>query len=195
MVGIPLGGIGQATNDSPYSSYGFGDLIATGQVVQATMGGVGVAIDDPVSVSVINPATFSALRAPVVELGVASRTVSLRGQGTEQTSTLGQVMGLSLGIPIGKDRWGIALGMIPVSRVGYRITDAVHLPDGNSIDLEYSGNGGMNRAFFGAGWALWQQRDSLKATRRLSVGANFNYVFGSVDRERRAVYPANQNYV
>lgn len=194
---MPLGRLAQAqqADDSPYSSYGFGDLPVTSQVVQALMGGTSIASTDPASVALVNPASYASLAQPCFEIGVIGRRVALRTDAQQQVRSGAKLMGFSLGLPFGKGRWGLALGLAPVSDVGYRITDQGTLPDGSNVRFVYEGSGGINRAHVGVGHAIWQRRDEFGNGLRLTAGATFNYLFGTIDRIRKAYYPTGQNFL
>lgn len=184
---------GQQGSGSPYSAYGFGDLAGTSQSVQAMMGGVGIAVADPFGVSAANPASYPYLSHTAFEAGIVVRniayetgTISSRGRST-------RMQGLSLGVPFAKGRWGAAFGVSPVSTVSYKITEVVPVEGGNA-SLVYSGSGGLNRAFLGAGCMLWQQNDSVSRGGKLTIGANLNYVFGAVQQSSKAYYPSGNGY-
>ncbi|MBK6542478.1 MAG: hypothetical protein IPG10_14590 [Flavobacteriales bacterium] len=185
----------QESDDSPYSAYGFGDLLNANQVVQATMGGTGVATADAFSVSSIQPASYAGLGKTTFEFGGVGRWVELSSSSQEQARQAARILGFSIGVPFGKGKYGLALGLTPLSDVGYLITDQNALPDGQAIDYRYEGSGGLNKAFFGVGGVLWQRRDSLGNGHRLTGGANFNYLFGGIERTRKAEYPGGQNFL
>lgn len=192
---LPLAISAQSVNDSPFSAYGFGDLVTSPQVSQALMGGAGVALVDPFSVIAVNPASYSSLRKATFEVGARATFLDFRtstARGSRQNFSL---LGLTIGIPFASGRSGLALGLMPVSEVGYSVTERKSLGDGlGDVRLEYSGTGGLNRAFAGVGHNVWQRYDSLGNGNRLSIGANFNYVFGGVERSRKAYYPQGQGY-
>jgi hypothetical protein len=179
----------QSGDNSPYSSYGFGDLVGNTQVSQAVMGGVGIALVDPYSVINSNPASYAGLIRPCFEIGGVGHFVRLGTSEAQSEGSNGRFLGLSLGIPFGSGRWGLAMGIQPVSEVGYRIEDQKSLPDGESVRLEYRGTGGLNRAYFGMGWALWQQRDSLGNGHRLSIGGISTTSSAAWTRRERRITP------
>ncbi len=191
---------------SPYSAYGLGDPIVNTQISQAMMGGLGIGIIDPYSVIHANPASYVGLRIPIFEAGAISRqfdqsssTASLKGSRTD-------LLGLSIGIPIGKgslqdgdlqlaNRWALTLGVNPISKVNYRINNTGTDPlTGQDVRFEYSGDGGLNRAFIGTALTVWQNNDTINTGAKLSIGANLNYVFGRTEEIRKAYYPSGSNY-
>lgn len=186
---------GQQGSGSPYSAYGLGELMGSTQVAQATMGGLGVAVMDPASVISANPASYVTLQRTCFETGVVVRSSKFAASDAESRGRRTDMLGLSLGIPFGQGRWGMALGVTPLSSVGYRITDTGSLPnEGGTVTYRYTGDGGLNKAFVGAGLIVAQKRDTLNNGYRLSVGANVGYVFGTIEEARKAVYPISSGY-
>ncbi|MBL7940784.1 MAG: hypothetical protein JNL43_15595 [Flavobacteriales bacterium] len=186
---------GQQGSGSPYSAYGLGDLIGSTQVAQATMGGLGVAVMDPASVIATNPASYVSLQRTCFETAVVVRSSKYATTDAERNGRRTDLLGLSLGVPFGKGRWGMALGVNPMSNVGYRISDTGALPnDGGTVTYNYTGDGGLNKAYMGAGLIVAQKRDTLNNGYRLSIGANVGYVFGTIEETRKAVYPISASY-
>ncbi len=194
LAGIPVA-VAQESLESPYSSYGFGDLLNSNQVVQASMGGVGVAATDPYSVSAVQPASYAHLLKPTFEVGGLARWMRLRSADGEQRRSTMRPLGLSVGIPLAQGKAGLALGLSPFTDVGYRINDQGTMPDGGIVRYAYEGSGGLNKAFAGFGTTLWQQRDSLANGHKLTVGANFVYLFGGIERTRKVYFPEGGNYL
>jgi hypothetical protein len=156
------------------------------------MGVSGVAITDPFGVIRANPASYPSLMHTVFEAGIAVRARQFDpGDGGVSRDT--RIAGLSLGVPFKKGRWGIALGVQPASAVNYKITDTGSI-DGQSVSFQYSGQGGLNRVYAGVGLRVWQSNDTLDRGSKLSAGANFDYLFGSIVASRKAYYPANAGF-
>lgn len=194
LAGLPEA-VAQESLESPYTSYGFGDLLNTNQVVQAAMGGVGVAATDPYSVSAQQPASYAHLLKPTFEVGGLARWMRLRAAGGEQRLSTMRPLGLSVGIPFAQGKAGLALGLSPFTDVGYRINDQGALPDGATVRYAYEGSGGLNKAFAGLGTTVWQKRDSLANGHKLTVGANFVYLFGGIERTRKVYFPEGAYYL
>ncbi|MBL7985519.1 MAG: hypothetical protein JNM91_11000 [Flavobacteriales bacterium] len=191
------------SNGSPYTAYGFGDLLHANQVPSALMGGAGIAVTEPYSIFSANPASYvgsaqwdqGGLQRPTFEGSVRGLFLDTRTATSSVQRRDGQFMGFSVGVPFGKGRWGLGLGIAPFSDVGYTLVDRQTFVDG-TVDYEYAGSGGLNRVFAGVGRVLWQGRpDTLgNAGGRLVLGANFEYYFGGVEQSRKAVYPTGQAY-
>ncbi len=158
------------------------------------MGGTGIAISDPYSVVQANPASYPDMKRTNFELsGVWHLVRQTTDERTVEHSN-GRLLGFNIGIPFGDDRWGIALGVQPVTQVGYLIEDQGTLSNGGSVLYHYEGSGGLNRVFAGVGTAIWQKQDSLDNGHRLCIGGNFNYLFGTIEQTRKAYYPIGQGY-
>lgn len=158
------------------------------------MGGVGIGLAEPYGLVPSNPATYAGLMRPCFEIGGVGHLVRLGDGEVRNEHASGRFLGLSLGVPFGNGRWGLAMGLQPVSEVGYSIEDHATLPDGDDVQLEYRGTGGINRVYGGLAWVPWQQRDSLGNGHRISIGGNFNYLFGTMDQLRTARYPPGEGY-
>ena len=183
----------QQGSGSPYSAYGFGELAGTTQATQAQMGGLGVALADPYGVSQIAPASYPFLMHACFEAGLVVRNLRYDTDALSGNGRNTRLLGLSIGVPFGNRRWGMALGLQPFTSVGYRLTENVPL-DGGQVQRIYTGNGGLDKAYLGLGHVLWQRTDSLNRGSKLSVGANAEYLFGTVEESRRAIYPTSGNY-
>ena len=194
-LALSLSASAQGTGDSPYSAYGFGDQLSTAQVSQALMAGTGLSILEPFSVAFGNPASYAALVRPVFEAGVVFRNTRSSSSTTNTSHGDANFTGFSFGVPFGKGKWGMALGLTPFSDVGYSTVKSQTF-EGDGVKYEYTGNGGLNRAFFGLGRSIYQERsDSLgNSGSRILVGADFNFFFGSIEQTRDAVYPAQAGY-
>ncbi|HMZ48673.1 MAG TPA: hypothetical protein PLP28_06830 [Flavobacteriales bacterium] len=192
-----------ASTGSPYSAFGLGDLLNTGNTPSAIMGGTGIAYSEPYSLRPVNPASYSAaryydgegLKRPVFDAGVRALFVRQESGGHSTRRTDAQFTGLSVGVPFGKGRWGLGLGITPFSDVGYSLVARSRV-DGHEVAYEYKGSGGLNRVFAGVGHVLWQaERDSSgHLGGRLAIGANFDFIFGSIEQTRNAVYPRELAY-
>lgn len=197
MLLLPLGAMaqGQQGSGSPYSAYGFGELIGSTPVAQAVMGGLGAATVDPVSTVPANPASYPFLHRTTFEMGVQVRTSTFATGQDERLGRRTDILGITLGIPFGKGRWGMAIGARPVSRVNYRITDTEALPGGvGDATFTYTGDGGLNQGLLGAGCVLSQRRDSLANGHRFSFGVNLGYLFGRIESSSTATFPTGQGF-
>jgi hypothetical protein len=182
--------------DSPYSAFGLGNLVGNPQVAQVLMGGVSVAVLDPAGISPTNPASYTGLRKSAFELGIVGQHVRLTDGVETQKRQNNQILGFSLGVPWANGRWAMAVGLMPVSTVGYLVSDEEQLSTGSTVEMTYRGTGGLNQAYAGLAHTVWQSKaDSTGHIHgRLSLGGNIVYNFGTIEQTRRAAYPAGEGY-
>jgi hypothetical protein len=193
----------QTNSGSPYSAFGFGDLFQSGTVASALMGGTGIAYTEPFSVLSANPATYASARQydlgglvrPTFEVGVRGMFMDRRNATASARSSDAGFSGFNIGIPFGRGKWGMAFGLNPFSDVGYALSQSSNA-QGVAVTYDYLGSGGLNRIFAGLGRVLHQGKgDTLgDLGDRLTLGANFDFVFGGIEQTRKANYPVGQNY-
>jgi hypothetical protein len=167
----------QNESNSPYSRFGIGELHNFSTATQSAMGGVGIADNDPYSININNPASYSTIfkQRFIMQTGGFHTTKLL------QTNTQNQVVNstnfnyLKFAFPIHK-LWGSSIGLLPYSEMSYSFTDVNENPSAN---LFFEGNGGISKFYFG---------NSLKFTDNLSVGVNINYLFGNLNSSRKVVF-------
>jgi long-subunit fatty acid transport protein len=182
--------LAQTSNSSPYSRYGLGDLNSTGFSSQFAMGGLSLPLSYSTQLNISNPATYSFLKRPVFDFGVQSKTIALVTEDEEQVTNSVALRNVGFGFPVSK-RWGLSFGLLPYSSAGYSIssTDYYEAIDGD-IRTTYEGNGGVNQFYVGNAFQVINRGDSTI----LSVGFNASYMFGSVERNRRTVFPENAGF-
>ncbi|MBL8002173.1 MAG: hypothetical protein JNL05_09450 [Flavobacteriales bacterium] len=186
----------QSGGDSPFSAYGLGEVVGNTQVPQLLMGGVSVATTDPAGISTFNPASYCSLQKASFEMGFVGHLTQLRTDAATQDRANTRLLGFTLGIPWNNGRWALALGLLPVTTVGYNVTTEGELSNGVDFRHTYVGTGGLNRAFAGLAHTLWRAKpDSTGHARgQLTFGANINGLFGTVEQTRKALYPASAGY-
>lgn len=186
----------QTGGNSPFSAYGLGEVVGNTQVPQLLMGGVSVASTDPAGISPINPASYCSLRKTTFETSVVTHLTELSSDGATEAESNTRFLGFSLAIPWRSSRWALALGLLPVTSVGYDITDEGVLSNGVDYRHTYEGTGGLNRAYAGLAHTIWRAKpDSAgRLQGQLTIGGNFNFLFGSIDQTRKAIYPPSEGY-
>ncbi|WP_152616762.1 hypothetical protein [Flavihumibacter solisilvae] len=186
-----------AQENSPYSRYGWGNLVPSTPIATRGMGGIGAGYVDfdprynfknvyprSQTVNFLNPASYSRLKITSFDLGFEVENQVLREQNNPEKYKASYVnfSYLQLGIPISrKHNFAMVMGLRPISRVNYKILSN-RLEDnpgtGNPIDSSlttYEGTGGSYQAYAGLG----------KAFGKFSIGANVGYFFGTKDFSTR----------
>ena len=122
-----------AQENSPYSRYGLGDQVPSGNIISRGMGGVSTAYFDyrsiNYSINFMNPATYSRISSTTFDLGfeVDNRTLREPNNPNKFSSASANISYVQLGIPLlrnpvfGKRAWGINLGLKPATRINYKI--------------------------------------------------------------------------
>ncbi|MGL5112640.1 MAG: hypothetical protein ACRC6O_08390 [Flavobacterium sp.] len=159
----------QQGTSSPYSYYGIGEIRYRGMMENRSMGGVAIE-QDSIHVNVDNPASYASLFRTTLTMGGTYSSRGLKDEKSKATAARTTVDYLVIAIPVGK--FGVGFGLLPYSSVGYKIQSISEDVDNNNTRLE--GTGGVNKAFFGAGY---------KVNKNFSVGADFQYNFGKIQTQ------------
>jgi hypothetical protein len=183
-----------------------------GSVKQTAMGRAGLAVADPDRINFLNPAAAAFQEVTVVEAGARADVTQQATATASQTYNGSAVRYFSLGFPVMKNRMGAGLGIRPYSGAGYEagFTDASNACTCGRVRNAYTGDGGLNTYYIGAGYApfarrlaryqasaardsLWAAGDTAavqKQERRirrlagLSFGVNGYWLFGTLNRIR-----------
>ncbi|GGH65839.1 membrane protein [Phaeocystidibacter marisrubri] len=156
---------------SPYSIFGNGERESGKLANQLGMGGISTGLRDPLQINISQPASYSSLLYTTIEIGGFYQETFLNDGAQQVQTNSGGFNYLSLGFPLG-EKLGMSIGLLPYSKVGYDIEARTSTPFSDA-NVQYSGEGGFDRAYFGLGWELYKG---------LSVGANGSYYFGSSER-------------
>ncbi len=177
---------GQNEINSPYSSYGIGDLNRSSNGILDAMGGVSYGMQNPYYINFRNPASYAAFDSLSFVADVAASVyVSNLAQNTEtQQNTYAQPGYLAIGLPVTR-HWRTSLGIMPFSSVGYEIETSSTLEDIGRVDYIYSGEGGVNQLYWG---------NAFKICKGLSIGLNASYIFGTIFSYRNAAFEGS-NYL
>lgn len=162
-----LASVAQEGSASPYSFYGIGDARFKGTTENRSMGGLGI-LPDSIHMNLQNPATFASLKLTSFTVGGSFNVSNLKTREATAKAQRTTIDYLAVAFPAGK--LGVGFGLMPYTSVGYKINSISDVEGQPS--RSYSGKGGMNKVFFGAGYQI---------TPKLSLGADFSYNFGSIE--------------
>jgi hypothetical protein len=178
--------LAQTNTDSPYSRFGIGTISPPGFERNRAMGGVGLGLRDNNYINYLNPASYSAQDSMsfIFDFGITSHYTYTESSRLNDTYYGANFDHLSLSFPITK-WWAASVGIRPFSKVGYSIIVEDFDEDIGFIDYTYSGKGGLNQLFLGTSVQIFDD---------LSIGANFKYLFGSIDLDRSVGFPGKSNY-
>lgn len=171
-----------ANTGSPYSRFGLGDLQAFNLVQNRGMGGLSVAMSDPLAMQLTNPAGLSGLKLTTFEFAASGRFLNLQSSVQEQNQSNFNINYFTFGFPV-SERWGTAIGFLPYSTTNYSIQTRVD-SSFSSWNEFYEGLGGVNRVFWTNGYKL---------SNKWHVGITTNFLFGTMNQTRRFEYADTLN--
>jgi hypothetical protein len=175
----------QLTSFSPYSRFGLGDMVLQGSARNYAMGGIGLGLRDGNHINYLNPASYSEqdTLSFLFDAGLIGSYTSMKTASQNFSLNNGGLSHIIMGFPIA--RWyKSSLGLVPYSRVGYKIVDFALLPDIGIVDYYYNGSGGLNKALWG---------NSFRFNKYLSAGVNISYLFGSLTQTRTIQIPSDED--
>jgi len=173
----------QPTTVSPYSKYGPGIVRTKTFARNFGMGGVGIGLRSNKEIGLVNPASYSALQVTTFDVGYTSNSLWLTDGIEKQTETKSYIDHLVFGFPIVKNAWGMSFGFLPYSNVGYNYSEVIEDPNAGSVSSFENGDGAINKAYFGNGFAI-----NLDSSSNISFGANAYFLFGSINSEKTVLY-------
>ena len=122
-----------------------------------------------------NPASYAAVENEsfVFDIGLNIQSCVLRNDAKSLTDADGNLAYLTVAFPITR-WWKTSAGLLPYSTVNYESVQTKY--DVNTLcDVKtiYAGNGGVSQLYWGNGFNIGK---------RLSVGFNINYLYGTITR-------------
>ena len=161
-----------------YSFYGLGTPYPRSFSVNRSMGHTSTAFRSRVNANPLNPASYTQLTLTSFEVAMDMDGVQITTDGTSGNSSNFGIGYFNLGFPINRN-WGAGVGMSVFSKQNYSVRSARTVSEEIGPEtLIYNGNGSLNNVRFGTAYKY----------KKLSVGANFAYVFGSLDKQFFNVY-------
>lgn len=187
LLALPLFSMSQ--ENSPYSRYGIGDIVPSGNIVTRGMGGTSAAFSDYTAINFNNPASYSNLLWTTLDIGAQfdSRTIKSGSPIQSFNSKNAIISYLQFGFPLlnGNKKarrdsmsWGLNFGLRPVSKINYSIEKDSRLTNIDSLNTLYEGTGGENEAYVGTGVRI----------KNLSFGVNAGYTFGNKNYNTRLIF-------
>lgn len=172
---IQLSVLAQNNTSSPYTRYGYGELANRSFGAGKAMGGIGFGLRSSKQINPMNPASYSAIDSMtfIFDFGIAGQMSWYDDGVNKQKSRNGNLEYIALQFPI-SNRIAMSAGVLPYSFVGY---DFIHTEKvGHETYINnFKGKGGLNDIYAGLSIDIWKKR--------LSVGANVGYFFGTVKHE------------
>lgn len=170
----------QHNTSSPYTRYGYGELVENGFGFTRSIGGQSAAIRSYSHINPGNPASFTSIDTMGFrfEFGAAVKFSSFSDNNYTQSSSDANLEYLALQLPITK-RFGFSAGLQPYSFVGYDFGNKSVV--NSSIDSDtlaytnrYFGTGDISQLYFGLGANPFDN---------FNLGVNVHYRFGSLQHQ------------
>jgi len=176
----------QNGTNSPYTRYGYGDLANRSFGAGRSMGGVGIGLRSSKQINPMNPASYASMDSMtfLFDFGASAQLSRFNDGTNKQNDVNGNVEYMAMQFPIFK-QMAMSVGLLPYSKVGYRFGE-VKNSNGQDYIESFSGTGGLNQLYAGLSIEVWKKR--------LSIGANLNYLFGSITHKTLIEYYTSSDY-
>lgn len=194
-IGIIIGSMAinataQNNTSSPYTRYGYGDVMDPGYGQNTAMGGLSVGLRSMNFTNPGNPASYTAIDTLNfrIEAGVSCIFSKYSDGKDNARESDGNLEYIALHFPIKK--WlATSIGIRPYSFVGYdnlySVTEKTDMTNDTLVSrYEYYGQGGINQLYLGIG---------LRPFKAISLGANLLYHFGTI--EHNSLVSFNKDYI
>lgn len=181
----------QITDNSVFSRFGIGDLVAPGYSSFTGIGGSASGYYTDYTINNVNPASYSRLTTAVFDLGLSARNFQTTIDG-ESGSPLwsGQLDNFALAFPlkntinknlnplISPTDFGMAFGINAISRIGYNLSSIEEIENIGTVENNFQGFGGLYKFFWG---------NSIEY-KNFSAGINANFIFGKLTYDKNVVF-------
>jgi hypothetical protein len=165
------GRVGAQSVSSPYSVFGIGEITEHTLSRYYAMGSIGIGSSHSSSVNLLNPASYSDLVFTTIDAAGYYKYTRLKSSSRQTFLSSSGLQGISFVFPT---RYlAIAFGITPYSSIGYQVVQSSTLENqGQELRIQTArqGEGGLNDFFVGT---------SFRIKRRLNVGMNLSYLFGT----------------
>ena len=172
---------------TPYSVFGIGEIAKEGSAYNKSMGGIGIATRNRRFINYTNPAAVTARDSLsfMADFGLEQSNSIYRQGNLKSGNNTFNIHDFVLSFPIYRSS-AFMVGITPFSNVGYDFSSVETNQDiiGNTGNITYDsyGTGDIYQVFVGAGATFWK---------RFSVGAEFIYYFGNIDKITHMDYADN----
>ncbi len=166
----------QHSTSSPYSRFGIGDISPRGNSQTFGMGNVSAAIRSDYSLNFSNPASYSALAQNtfLLDLSLNYKSSIFEIENASQYNNDANINHFAFAFAA--NNWlFFSAGISPISTIGYDVNNTYTLADSTQAVVSYTGQGGLSKVFLGTTVLLYK---------RISLGLNMNYVFGTIEKEK-----------
>ncbi len=152
------------------------------------MGGIGIGMASNLYINPSNPALYAEFDTLsfLFDLGVYSESRNLNTIKEKESYNNAGLDYITFGLSITK-WWKTSFGVVPFSKVAYKIIDKSYLPDVGNTTYSYEGTGAINRAY-------WGHALKIGGKNYIALGANLNYLFGKTKDIQAVMFPDSLYY-
>ncbi len=168
---------------SPFSTFGFGELVSSGLAQNQGMGGLGISNPSSWYLNNQNPALLVFNYVTVFEAGmqVEKRTIN-DGTNTAKTGS-GNLNYLAIAFPVKSGKWTTSVGLMPYSNVNYNLSYTDNVNGSNyTVTKSSSARGGISQFYWSNG---------VRLSKYLAIGAKASYLFSSINSQNTNVIGVN----
>jgi len=173
----------QTTTNSIYSKYGVGIIRPQSFSQNFALGGVALGLKSNRNINILNPASLSAIDLTTFEAGFNHNALWMNDGNQSQYTNNPYISSLAIAFPVINKKWGMSLGLMPATSIGYDYTDVFQDPIVGSVTSLNKGNGGLNKFYFGNGFSV-----NIDSTSSIGLGINGNFYFGKASYDQKLVY-------
>ncbi|NLB92280.1 MAG: hypothetical protein GX792_02535 [Bacteroidales bacterium] len=171
---------------SPYSRFGIGDLQPYSFGRSVAMGGASLASRNAQQINISNPASYTAQDSLVFmfEFGLSGKFANYSNDIASKNANDVNFRYFAMNFQI--TNWmATSLGLTPYSDVGYDVIVNDKIENAGDVIYRYSGEGSLSRAYLGF---------AVEPVKNFSVGANFNYLFGLLNRNSETFFLESSDF-
>lgn len=185
--------MGQNNTNSPYTRFGYGELVDTNSAEQRAMGGVAYALRNKTMINPANPASYSVVDSTsfMFDLGLTGLLSGFSDSNNNRIfSFTSNLEYINLQFPITK--WlGFSAGMLPYAFSGYNYydVDSIQVSDDNAnpdykrYTNSFVGNGAITQLYAGVGMQFFDF---------IAIGANAYYMMGGSSNSSSLIFNDNE---
>jgi hypothetical protein len=165
----------------PYSIFGIGDIKPEGFSRNISMGRSGIALSSGSYLNNMNPAAYHDMDSIsfFLDFGLSSVITKYKTNDNIQRGNDINFRNLALGFRVTRN-WSSSIGIAPYSSVAYQI-NATKDVEGtiDQFNVQMNGSGGLNQFYWDNSYVLFK---------RLSLGMNATFLFGSISSDEKVSY-------
>lgn len=173
----------QTTTNSLYSRYGIGIIRPQSFSQNFALGGAALGLRSNKNINAVNPASYSSIALTTFEVGFTNNALWMNDGTQSQYKNNPYINSIAIAFPVINQKWGMSLGLTPVSSIGYKFVDSFQDDIVGSVTSQNEGDGGLNKFYFGNGLSF-----KIDSVTNLFLGVNGTYYFGQSTIDQKSIF-------